>query len=87
MTEDPADDVPAAQPRKTATTFAPGAEDARLDLRRVANVLQRDADSADVIDQAIVVPTSDDDCGVAGQSRDCEEISTSRHKLSAVKME
>jgi hypothetical protein len=46
-----ADDVPAAE----------AAEDAGLDTRYVANVIQRDPNPADAIDQAIIVPIPDDD--------------------------
>jgi hypothetical protein len=37
------------------------AEDAGLDPRCVADLLQRDANPPDVIDQAIIVPLPDDD--------------------------
>jgi len=46
-----ADDIPAAD----------SAEDAGLDPRCVADLLQRDANPSDVIDQAIIVPLPDDD--------------------------
>jgi hypothetical protein len=40
---------------------ADSAEDARLDPRCAADLLQRDANPSDVIDQAIIVPLPDDD--------------------------
>ena len=54
-----ADDVPAADAAKHQP--ADGAEGAGLDPREVANLLQRDANPSDVIDQAIIVPLPDDD--------------------------
>jgi hypothetical protein len=39
---------------------ADSAEDARLDPRCAADLLQRDANPSDVIDQAIIVPLPDD---------------------------
>jgi hypothetical protein len=39
----------------------PLADDAGLDPRCVADLLQRDANPSDVIDQAIIVPLPDDD--------------------------
>ena len=38
-----------------------GAEDAGLEPRDVTDLLQRDANPCDVIDQAIIVPLPDDD--------------------------
>ena len=40
---------------------ADSAEDAGLDPRCVADLLQRDANPSDVIDQAIIAPLPDDD--------------------------
>ena len=51
-----ADDIPAADAAEQHS-----AEDAGLDPREVANLLQRDANPSDVIDQAIIVPLPDDD--------------------------
>ena len=56
-----ADDVPAADAAEQQQPAAPSTEDAGIDLRFVANLLQRDANPADVIDQAIIVPMPDDD--------------------------
>ena len=59
-----ADDIPPADAVEQHQPAAPSAEDAGIDLRFVANLLQRDANPADVIDQAIIVPMPDDDRGV-----------------------
>ena len=56
-----ADDIPRADAVEQQQPAAPSAEDAGIDLRFVANLLQRDANPADVIDQAIIVPMPDDD--------------------------
>ena len=56
-----ADDVSAADAAEQHQPAAPSAEDAGLDPRYVADLLQRDANPADVIDQAIIVPMPDDD--------------------------
>ena len=66
MTIDPddnqlADDVPAADAAEQHQPADDSAEDAGLDPREVANLLQRNANPADVIDQAIIVPLPDDD--------------------------
>jgi hypothetical protein len=62
-----ADDVPvddAAEQRQPADDST---EDAGLDLDEVADLLERDANPADVIEQAIVVPLPDDDYGADGK--------------------
>jgi hypothetical protein len=56
-----ADDVPAADAAEQRQPADVSAEDAGLDPREVANLLQRDANPSDVIDQAIIVPMPDDD--------------------------
>ena len=56
-----ADDVPAADAAEQRQPIDVAAEDAGLDPRCVADLLQRDANPADVIDQAIIVPMPDDD--------------------------
>ena len=56
-----ADDVPAADAAEQHQPADDSAEDAGLDPREVANLLQRDANPSDVIDQAIIVPLPDDD--------------------------
>ena len=56
-----ADDVPAADAAEQHQPAADSADDAGLDPREVANLLQRDANPSDVIDQAIIVPLPDDD--------------------------
>ena len=61
-----ADDVPAADPAEQHQPADLCAEDAGLDPESVANLLQRDANPADVIDQAIIVPMPDDDRDVEG---------------------
>ena len=61
-----ADDIPPADAVEQQQPAAPSAEDAGIDLRFVANLLQRDANPADVIDQAIIVPMPDDDRDVKG---------------------
>ncbi len=56
-----ADDVPAADGAEQLQPADGSVEDAELDTRHLANVIQRDANPADVIDQAIIVPIPDDD--------------------------
>jgi len=56
-----ADDVPAADAAEQHQPATDTAEDAGLDSRCVADLLQRDANPSDVIDQAIIVPLPDDD--------------------------
>ena len=56
-----ADDIPAADAAEQHQPADDSAEDAGLDPREVANLLQRDANPSDVIDQAIIVPLPDDD--------------------------
>jgi hypothetical protein len=56
-----ADDVPAADAAEQHQPVDDSAEDAGLDPEHVANLLQRDANPSDVIDQAIIVPLPDDD--------------------------
>ena len=56
-----ADDIPAADAAEQHQPADDSAEDAGLDPRGVANLLQRDANPSDVIDQAIIVPLPDDD--------------------------
>jgi hypothetical protein len=56
-----ADDVPAADAAEQRQPADISVEDAGLDTRYVANLLQRDANPADVIEQAIIVPMPDDD--------------------------
>jgi hypothetical protein len=55
-----ADDVPTADAAEQRQAADVSAEDAGLDTGYVANRIQRDANPADVIDQAIVVPIDDD---------------------------
>ena len=56
-----ADDVPVADAAEQRQSADDNAEDAGLDQRCVADLLQRDANPSDVIDQAIIVPLPDDD--------------------------
>ena len=56
-----ADDIPAADAAEQHQAADDSAEDAGLDPREVANVLQRDANPSDVIDQATIVVRPDDD--------------------------
>ena len=56
-----ADDVPAADAAGQLQPADVSVEDAGLDTRYMANLSQRDANPADVIDQAIIVPIPDDD--------------------------
>ena len=57
----PADDVPAADAVEQQQPVDVSVEDAGLDPGYVTNLLQRDANPLDVIDQAIIVPMPDDD--------------------------
>jgi hypothetical protein len=54
------DEVPAADAAEQRQPADAGAEDTGLDPEHVANMLQRDANPSDVIDQAIIVPIPDD---------------------------
>ena len=56
-----ADDVPEADAAEQRQPADVSVEDAGLDPGYVANLLQRDANPPDVIDQAIIVPLPDDD--------------------------
>ena len=55
-----ADDIPGADAAEQRQPVDVSAEDAGLE-RYVTNLLQRDANPSDVIDQAIIVPWPDDD--------------------------
>jgi hypothetical protein len=55
------EDISAADAAEQRQPAADSAEDAGLDPRCVADLLQRDANPSDVIDQAIIVPFPDDD--------------------------
>ncbi len=55
------DDVPAVDAAEQHQAADVSAEDAGLDPREVANLLQRDANPSDVIDPAIIVPSPDGD--------------------------
>jgi hypothetical protein len=56
-----ADDVPAADAAEQRQPVEMRADDAGLDPHWVADLLQRDANRSDLIDQAIIVPLPDDD--------------------------
>jgi hypothetical protein len=56
-----ADDAPAADVAEQRQPVDVSAEDAGLDPELLADVLQRDANPSDVIDQAVIVPIPDDD--------------------------
>ena len=56
-----ADDIPRADAVEQHQLADVSVEDAGLDTGYVANLLQRDANPADVIDQANIVPMPDDD--------------------------
>ena len=56
-----ADDVPPADAAEQRQPVDDSADDAGLDPERLADMLQRDANPPDVIDQAIIVPIPDDD--------------------------
>jgi hypothetical protein len=55
------DEVPAADAAEQLQPADVSDEDAGLDTHYAANLFQRDANPADVIDQAIIVPIPDDD--------------------------
>ena len=57
----PANDVPTADAAEQQQPVAASVEDADLDLKHVADLIQLDADAADVIEQASIVPLPDDD--------------------------
>ena len=59
-----ADDIPPADAVEQHQPADVSAEDAGLDPRYLVDLLQRDANPADVIDQAIIVPIPDDDRGL-----------------------
>jgi hypothetical protein len=56
-----ADDVPGADAVEQRQPVDVSTEDAGLYPEHLANLLQRDANRSDVIDQAIIVPLPDDD--------------------------
>jgi hypothetical protein len=56
-----ADDAPAADAAEQRQPVDVSAEDGGLDPELLADVLQRDANPPDVIDQAVIVPIPDDD--------------------------
>jgi hypothetical protein len=56
-----ADDVPVADAVEQHQPADASVEDAGLDTEQVADLLQRDANPSDAIDQAIIVPLPDDD--------------------------
>jgi hypothetical protein len=56
-----ADDVPVADAVEQHQPADVSIEDTGLDPDQVADLLQRDANPSDVIDQAITVPLPDDD--------------------------
>jgi hypothetical protein len=56
-----ADDIPRVDAVEQRQRADVGVEDAGLDTGYLANLLQRDANPSDVIDQAIIVPLPDDD--------------------------
>ena len=56
-----ADDIPRADAVEQHQLADVSVEDAGLDTGYVANLLQRDANPSDVIDQAIIVPLPDDE--------------------------
>ena len=56
-----ADDVSAADAAEQHQPADISVEDAGLDRGYVTNLLERDANPSDVIDQAIIVPLPDDD--------------------------
>ena len=56
-----ADDVPVADPIKQHQPADASVEDAGLDTEQVVDLLQRDANPSDAIDQAIILPLPDDD--------------------------
>jgi hypothetical protein len=58
-----ADEVPVADAVEQHQPTGLSAEDAGLNPAGLADLLQRDANPSDVIDQAITVPLPDDDRG------------------------
>jgi hypothetical protein len=56
-----ADDVPVADAIEQHQPADASVEDAGLDTEQIADLLQRDANPSDAIDQAIIVPLPDDD--------------------------
>ena len=56
-----ADDIPRADAVEQQQPADVSVEHAGLDPESVANLLQRDANPSDVIDQAIIVPLPDDE--------------------------
>jgi DNA-binding transcriptional MerR regulator len=54
------DDVPAADAAEQLQPVDPSDEDDVLDVEHVANLVEQDANPSDVIDQAVIVPMSDD---------------------------
>jgi hypothetical protein len=56
-----ADDVPEADATEQRQPANVSVEDAGLDTGYLANLIQRDANPSDVIDQATIVPLPDDD--------------------------
>ena len=56
-----ADDIPRADAAEQRQPAEVGFEDAGLDTGYLANLIQRDANPSDVIDQAIIAPMPDDD--------------------------
>jgi hypothetical protein len=56
-----ADDIPRPDAVEQQQPADVGVEDAGLDPESVTDLLQRDANPPDVIDQAIIVPLPDDD--------------------------
>ncbi|MCV7412886.1 hypothetical protein AWC05_12460 [Mycobacterium florentinum] len=56
-----ADDVPVADAAEQRRPADVSAEARELDTRCLANLVHRDANPSDVIDQAIIVPFPDDD--------------------------
>jgi hypothetical protein len=59
-----ADDIPRAHAVEQRQPADVSVEDAGLDPASAADLLQRDANPSDVIDQAIIVPIPDDDRGL-----------------------
>jgi hypothetical protein len=56
-----ADDIPCPDAVEQQQLADVGVEDAGLDPESVTDLLRRDANPSDVIDQAIIVPLPDDD--------------------------
>jgi hypothetical protein len=59
--DNPLADLPVADVAEQQRSVDDSDEGAGLDPDQVADLLQRDADPADIIDQAIIVPLPDDD--------------------------